>query len=588
MRRTRLLWLLAFLGASLARGVSPAAEQRPVSPPCGTLQLEGGDRIAGRFCECHQSNILRWQNEAFTTPFDFDLTAVSMVYFPLRADEMKATGDYSFELSGGDILFGSLLALTDEEVHVETTCFGVLHLQRKLVRCISRWNNGADLVYLGPAGGPAKGPQDETVYKGPNGLQEWEREHPHGAWRQEADFLTTEKAGALLARNFDLPTQASIEFELSWEGQPDFVFAMGAGRHGYEQAFRLEVWDDELVLLREAETEADLASLGKITTGPGRCHLIVYLDQQRNHAAVFSPAGKLLADLAVPESKPDPQSCIRLANHRGKLRLELLRVMRWNGVLPHDAETDKPRLQRTDGSVVYGEVSKFDPTTREFLLDQGDQPMRVHADQTACIVLPPSDIQPPAGIRVILQDGTRIRGVFQKLADNRLWLNSPGVAQPLQVPVAELKTLLSLLEGKPSLNTDGQVGRLEMENVSIEGRLAPGDPQSTGSCLAWQPLAGKNACSFASHAAAKVIYRSPPPTTPQPQPQPQTARNVRAQRVQVVGGGVIGVLAGAFGGNTTKPTVTALPPQPHALNRASTCGREMPFRARWSESTSGE
>lgn len=557
MRRTRLFWLLALLGASLGSGGLPAAEQRPVSPPSGTLQLEGGDRIAGRFCDCNQPDTLRWQNGAFTTPFDFDLAVVSMVHFPLQADDMKATGDYSFELSGGDILFGSLLGLTEKEVRVETASFGVLHLQRKLVRCISRWNDGADLVYLGPVGGPSKGAENETVYKGPNGLQEWEREHPHGAWHQEADFLTTEKVGALLARNFNLPAQASIEFELSWEGQPDFVFAMGAGRHGYEQAFRLEVWDDELVLLREAETEADLASLGKITTGPGRCHLIVYLDQQHNRAAVFSPAGKLLADLSVPESKSDPQSCIRLANYRGKLRLELLRVMHWNGVLPHDAESDKPRVQRTDGSVVYGDLQEVDPTTGEFVLNHDDQPTRIPRDQVACVVLPFSDVKPSSGVRAILQDGTRIRGVFQKLADNCLWLDNPGVAEPLRIPVAELKTLLSLVEDRPSPDTDGRVGRLVLENVSIEGRLVPGDPQSGGSCLAWQPLASKNASSFAAGASAKVVYRTPPPTASQP--RTQTTRTVRPQRAQVVGGGVIGVLAGAFGGNSASRPVPALP-----------------------------
>ena len=95
----------------------------------------------------------------------------------------------------------------------------------------------------------------------------------------------------------------------------------------------MEVWDDELVLLREAETRRlTWLPSEKITTGPGRCHLIVYLDQQHNRAAVFSPAGKLLARFVrIRNRDSDPQSCIRLANHRGKLRLELLRVMHWNG-----------------------------------------------------------------------------------------------------------------------------------------------------------------------------------------------------------------------------------------------------------------
>ena len=561
MTSDSLLRLAIILVASLGTSESSAAKEPPNPSPPGTLQVDGGDRFAGHLCDCDQPGILRWQNEAFTSPFDFDLAAIRMVHFPLHAERMKAEGDYSIELQGGDVLFGSLLGLTAQEVRLEVAPFGTLHVQRKHVRSILRWRDGADLVYAGPNGLS----EVEPVYSGPNGLTEWEREHPHGAWLQEAEFLTTDRAGALLARNFDLPAQATVEFELSWTAKPDFVLALGAGRHGYEQAFRLEVWDDELVLLRETETEADLVSLGKITTGEGRCHLTVYLDQQRNRATVFSPEGRLLGELAVSETTSQPQSCIRLVNHRGKLRLELLRVMRWDGTLPHEVLADKSRVHRTDGSVVYGDVRELDAATGEFLVGEGDQLERIRADALARIVMARSDAQPPSGVRAILQDGTRVSGEFRKLVNGRLWLSRPGLTESLGIPVAELRTLLSLQEQKPPLDMDGRLGRLVMENVSIQGRLVEGDRQPGGCCLAWQPVGSTTASTFAVSAAAQIIYRSPPPREPQQQATPyEPARPVPILQPR----GIVGVVAQVFAGkaaNLPAPAVTrrTAPSEPH-------------------------
>lgn len=559
MTRDSLYRLAIIVVASLGSVESTAAEEHTGPRVPGTLQVDGGDRITGHLCDCDRPDRLRWQSDAFATPFDFDVTAIRMVQFDQRSEEMKAAGDYAFELPGGDVLFGSLLGLTAEEAQLEVAPFGTLHVQRKHLRSILRWRDGADLIYAGPDGLP----EGESVYTGPNGLKEWEREHPHGAWRQEADSLTTDRAGALLARNFDLPKQSAIEFELSWTSRPDFVLALGARRHSYDHAFRLEVWDDELVLLRETKTEADLASLGKVSAGEGSCHLMVYLDQERSRATVFSLEGKLLGEVAVSETRTYPESCIRLVNLGGKLRLELLRVMRWDGTLPHEVHADKSRIHRADGSVALGEVQGFDPSASEFLVGEGDQAERIHTDDVARIVMSDSDAEPPGGLRAILQDGTRISGELRKLKDGRLWLSRPGVAEALGVPVAELKTLLSLEKEKPIEELEGRVGRLVMENVSIEGRLMEGDQQPGGCCLAWQPLGSTTASTFAMSASAQVIYRSPLPSEPSPQP-PLNAfagggvRVVGGARVVVGGGGLIGVMARALGGNSPNSPATAV------------------------------
>lgn len=560
MTRDTAYRLAMILVASLGSAEWGTAQEPPTASPTGTLQVHGGDRITGHFCDCDQPDILRWQSEAFAKPFDFDVSTIGMVQFPVQAERLKAEGDYSIEMQGGDVLFGSLLGLTAEEVRLEGARFGVLHVQRKYVRSIQRWQGGANLVYAGPSGLP----EGESVYTGPNGLQEWEREHPQGAWRQEANSLTTNQAGALLARNFDLPAHAAIEFELSWTSKPDFIFALGARRHGYEHAFRIEVWDDELVLLREAKLEADVASLGEVTTGEGSCHLMVYLDQERSRATVFSPEGRLLGEVDVAQTRSYPESCIRLVNLGGKLRLELLRVMQWDGILPHEVHADKARLHRTDGSVVLGEVQVFDTEAGEFLVGEGDQAKRIRADDVARIVMSPSEVAPAQGICVICQDGTRLSGRFHKVENGRVWLNRAGVEESLGIPVAELRQLIPLGEKKPAPDMEGRVGRLVMENVSIQGRLAEGDQQSDGCCLAWQPVGSVTASTFAATAAARIVYRAPPSEPGQPSERsarpPLNAFAGGGGRVRIVvgGGGLVNVFAQAFAGNAPNPRATAV------------------------------
>ena len=156
-----------------------------------------------------------------------------------------------------------------------------------------------------------------------------------------------------------IPAKASIEFEISWKTKPDFVFALGVDDKDMgtvKRAFRFEAWGGDLVIQRELETEADLAVVQEISPGPGRAHLQAYLDQEAGRILVCSQGGKQLASLKVggPRSKAFPG--LYLANLRGDLRLEWLRIGRWSGELPREVNVNQSRIHRADGSIVYGQV----------------------------------------------------------------------------------------------------------------------------------------------------------------------------------------------------------------------------------------
>ena len=563
MTRTCPLWLLT-LALVLIHVTHASAEPATSSAALATLQLTNGDCVAGQLGDCDKAGIVRWQGSAFVTPLDFAVSAVSAVRFPAPPERPRPSGEYRFELQGGDMLFGSLLGLSAQDCELEVARLGRLRVQRTAIRRVSRWREGDGLVYLGP-----------------NSLSEWTEASPDGAWRQDGGHLVTERKGACLARNFDLPAQVSIEVELSWTGQPEFVLVLGTGRETSEHAPRFEVWDRDLVFLCETEEGADLASVQAITAGEGRCHFLVCLDQQRNQATVFSADGRRLADvktgfrrsptrktggllpvlqqaLVAPTStkaEPSAKPGIRLTNHRGSLRVEQLRIMRWDGQPPRDVPPDQSRLHRADGSSVSGAVQGFDARASEFLIAENDRVTRIRADDVGSIELSAPGKVPPRDIRAVLHDGTRLSGKLGKVAGGRLWLECSGVAEPVSVPVSELQTLVALESSQTPSSVQGRVGRLEMENLKLHGCLLDANNGPGANCLVWQPQGSTTASPLKRGIPGRIVYRDPPP--PAPVPQATRTRVLQVQPAQ--GGGFLGQFVRVLVGNGPG---TASPPQP--------------------------
>lgn len=531
---SRLLAVALLLTLSAA---APGAEKSASRGAVATLHLSAGDYVAGELHDCDQAGTLRWQGSAFATPFEFPLNAVGAVHFAAPAQRPRANGRYCFEFEGGDMLFGTLVELSAQDAELDVPGLGLLRVQRSALHRIVHWREGADLVYVGP-----------------NGLSEWKEVTPGGAWTQEAGQLVTARDGAKLLGEFGIPAQACIEFELSWTSTPDFVLAMGSGGEKDDQAFRLEVWDRQLVLLRETEDKADLVPLQDVTIGAGRCHFRVYLDQQHNRATVLGADGGLLGELTIPDARSRPASGLRLTNNHGPLRLEQLRITRWNGEPPREVQAGKSRLHRSDGSTVYGEIRVFDAAAKEFLIVQDGQETRIPADAVESVVLGPSGERPSSEIRVVFQDGSRLSGNLRKVQDGRLWLSRSGIAEPLGVRATDLQTLLVLDSRRPTSEAGGRGGRLETEGLLLHGCLIDGSQRAGASCLVWRPQGSTTGSPMKPGVSARIVYRDPPARPPLPPPQRRT--RAAPQPVQAVG--ILGVLAQALVGGDSPQ---ALPPQ---------------------------
>ncbi len=427
------------------------------------------------------------------------------------------------------MLFGALVGLGAQEAELDMPGLGLLHVQRSAVRRILHWREGADRIYVGP-----------------NGLSEWDAPSPDGAWRQEAGQLVSAQNEASLFGDFDIPAQTCIEFELSWTSKPDFTLAFGAGRAGDEQAFRLEVWDRDLVLLGETKEQADLAPLQPITDGAGRCHFLLYLDQRSKRAFAFAEDGKLLADLKVSDANSQSKPGLRLVNHRGNVRLEQLRITPWDGEPPREVQAGKSRLRRFDGATVNGEIKGFDAAAKEFLIAQDGRETRIPADAVESVVLSPLVGPPPCDIRLLLRDGSRLSANLRKVENGRLSLSCPGIAEPLGVGLSELRSLIVLEDQKAPSEPSGRRGRLESDGLKVHGCLVEGREQPEASCLVWHPLGSATASPLKHGVSGRIVYRESSPLQSPSQPY-ATAGVAQPQVVAApapAGGGLIGALGG--------------------------------------------
>jgi len=497
---------IVFLAASALRAADPL-----VQPPANAvLHLANGGFTPGAVKDSSEAGIVRWESPSFSTPFDFRLCAVNAIQFPPPSVLPKSTGDYGFELSGGDIVFGALLDLNEKVAELDLPRLGRFHVQRSQIRRMIRWRDGADLIYLGP-----------------NGLAGWRETSSKPGWREESGQLVSDQAGASLQGDFGLPNRAAIEFEISWKTKPDFVLALGVNSDSktVAAAFRLEAWDGDLVVKRETENEADLASVQEVSRGAGRAHLLAYLDQELGRIQVFSPGGKSLADLKVNTPKPQVLARIFLENKHGDIRLERLRISRWNGDPPSAISQEKSLIHRVDGSVVSGPITKFDAVAKQFVVNESAGETRVAADQISGLALPLVADDRPRTVRAVLQDGARLSGEMLKVDKGEIWLTVPGIAESPRLPLASLRSLIVLRPDSTSLAKGEGMGRLEIENVRLPGRLAESSDGGLGSRLAWQPIGSVNASPFRPGVAAKVIFREPTP------PPVQTAQ-MRVQQVQ--------------------------------------------------------
>jgi thiol-disulfide isomerase/thioredoxin len=512
----------------LSTGLAIGADSSPSRP---VLHLRNGDFAAGTLVDSADRSKLSWQCAAALRPFQFPLSAINSVTF--SNPPVKAKGDFCVELAGGGFIVGSLVSLTPQFVSMETTHFRQLQVRREQISRITICSPGARL------------------FIGPQGLLGWDKPDESAGWHEEAGALVTDRPRASLYGDFHLPLQARIELEVSWNTKPDFVLAFavdGNGSKATRDSYRMECLDGHLVAIREVNNIADLAELDTLPQGPGHIHLQTYLDQKNGRLLVYSADGHTLGELKELKigNRLKARTGIQLVNNTGNVRLDLLRISRWNGESPQDLTSAAPRVCKEDGTQVNGEIQAFDPDRKRFTIKTPSGETRIEANEITSLVLGKPEQSQPLPLQAVLLDGSRIRGNLDRVEHGRLYLTSPSVPEPLEINETSLQALFLTASASGPQQTGKLVGRWETDGVRLTGSLADSESMSEehASCLVWNPQFSTSGSPLRKGIAGRIVYRELPPPPRQPQalsPQQRALAIPRAafQPAAVVAGGLI-------------------------------------------------
>ncbi len=355
LRSWRIPLQLALLFCLTSFGSTWAAE------PEMRIRLKDGSFGTGTIVGVDQPNQLGWKGNAFATPFRFDVRALrSVTSAEEKADhvaeqtvEGAVAAEQMFELSSGGMVVGQLVSMDDDWVIVDSQLLGQVKLAREALISI------VDAGYAG-----------QLVYSGPIDDDRWQRLTAAEDWEFEAGALVATKQGAAIVGNVALPPKSQINLSMSWRGTPDFVLSLGTLASNkvskveeVPSAARLEVWANQLALVREVDGGADIAMLSDLSDANPRIDLTIYLDQEAGTIVVCDSHGRPMETLSVPSEKAVTRPAVHLANSGPSLTIEHFEVRQWDGVASSVATEDQAVLDST-GNNRQGAIVGYDPQTR--------------------------------------------------------------------------------------------------------------------------------------------------------------------------------------------------------------------------------
>jgi thiol-disulfide isomerase/thioredoxin len=547
------------------------------------IRLKDGSFGSGAIVGVAQPDQLGWKSDNFEQPFQLDVRAVRSVTQTVETDEgapeisgqaALPTSDasdkqpeYLFEMLGGGLVVGHLVGMDDTSITVQTKLLGEVQLARDRVRAV------VDAQYAG-----------QIVYAGPLNDEHWQRLTEPGDWEFEGGALVATKQGAAVVGNVELPPQSQIKLSMSWRGAPDFVLSLGTLASNrvsklteIPSAARIEVWANQLALVREVEGGADIAMLSDLSGANPRIDLTIYLDQQAGTVIVCDAHGRPLETLQVPTDKAISRPAVHLTNEGPSLTLEHFEVRQWDGIAS-TLQSNDYRVLTAQGQNLEGSIVGYDSdqngvqiqsaSGENMLLPlselrRGDfavppglaVPQSVaQQDSLDAAEVPPTTEELPTAVEVILSDRTRLSGtLLSSTQPDRVRFAPDGLSQAVEFPTHSIRGVIGSTARFVPDDGEQVVGTLKMGDTQLAGYLDQGpDPTVTpgSSGLYWHPNGSTTASALSRSATGAIIYRKPLPQAPAASPLARAdAIRPRVLLPAVAGGGL---------GNTTTPQDTAL------------------------------
>lgn len=165
-----------------------------------TVRFLNEDQITGRLVSFDTKEIV-WNSDMLAKPTPFFLDKVLDLTLPGKSagDAPKASHEATVILMNGDTVKGQLASVTDEIIELDTWYAGRLKFNRVMVRSL-------DIAQ-----------REEFIFSGPVGMEGWVPAIEPSSWKFSNAALISEAPGSI-AREFELPDEFTLSFDLAWRG----------------------------------------------------------------------------------------------------------------------------------------------------------------------------------------------------------------------------------------------------------------------------------------------------------------------------------------------------------------------------------
>ncbi|WP_236618368.1 TlpA family protein disulfide reductase [Rhodopirellula europaea] len=461
----------------------------------GILRLNNGDYVQGQFSPSElnaddAAPVVNWQHAGFATPFEFPFSTLASATFPSPTDITATKGKFAFELLNGDRLFGNIVEVGDPLI-VTLGEDEPSELPLAMVRQIFRWDDSRAVVFQGP------GSRDD-----------WESNGQIESWTDSKGTLETSATMATLYRDLKLPQVARVELDISWEGKPNFVIAVGvdprSAENTWADAFHIEVWDEDIVAVWEDGSLAGVQSIAKLKELGNRLQVTLKIDQTNRHVMIESMRGETLTQYTLPIKKPRVAlTGIYFRNIDGVLRIRSLQVLHATGLNPKSSDRAKTvensegpgfdtAVQLVNGDAFQGRWKAIQDD--QWLFEDGEEERSVSSDEILVMdfrrAIPKGDLEPQSTTIDYLQirtfDGMRLSGRLQRIDEQAMHVIAEATQSQISIPISSIDTIdfQSSQTAVPSLR--GQM-RLELEGTRLHGRLLDTEPDNQPTPLRFGP-----------------------------------------------------------------------------------------------------
>ena len=311
---------------------------------------------------------------------------------------------------------------------------------------------------------------------------------PVPGWRKGRDGNLMIDGGVSVFREVEMPESFELELELASGRGPRFVLGLGEspGIARSTDAFRLETWDDGLVVTRGASFEP-LRILGDEEK---EIRLRLCYDGGNRHLKAVDHDGTMLAEWRGARIDAGP-SGLCLVNKGDDLTIRRLCLTRITGRL-ESVLSDRHRVRLRDGTIVPGTLHQ-ESSDGAWFIDSGGERRPVDPGRLDRVATS-SDTRPSLSSDVVLDygNGTSVRGRLIAVGSDALTLSTAFIEEPVVCSREGLASLV-LETGTDGTAPDAGEYRLHAPGYALQGRLLLEDGEEP---LRWLPAGARRAQSL--------------------------------------------------------------------------------------------